>query len=149
MEHVWWHATWRTATHFGQLVGWDTREHVAELFAAMRELEAGLGSASGYRAESRLAWADKSRGCESTDQVDRARSIRESEAHAALAAEAATWDVEPRLRELDGIAELVATVNHCVELEAGRSNLCAVAEVEGGPRSPFEERVTACLDSAR
>lgn len=152
-ERLWWHATWRTATHVAQLVAWAPSRHAPAFTAAMRALEPALGSVSGREPPATLLHRHNG-ACDGPASLDRMAAVAASASFPRAKAALASGDWTPAGRtvaELRAIGLLLGGLDACVPVAARRTRACDVWERDSdSPRSAaIAAAATACLDADR
>ncbi len=150
-ERLWWHATWRTSTHFVELIGWVPTDRIAPFAAAMRTVERNLGAASGWAPGSAMLFRDTRAKCEGPAAADRMRAIAASQAYAQgkAAVQADATDASATvLAELTLLGELLTQADRCVRESALDNKACSVYErASDSARSvAVQQGIVGCLD---
>ncbi len=140
---VWWHATWRVATGWAQLVAWVPETRLADFVPAMRAVEWGLGRVDGQAPPAALLWRTDG-SCDGPASVDRMAAI----AHTARfgVARARTPD---RATELATLGGLVTDVDRCIEIAAKSANACELWEKASATErsAKAQAALVACVDA--
>lgn len=146
---IWWHATWRTKTHYAQLVAWAPQTALPAFLPAMRDMETHLTTTDGYVVPATLL-AERSGACQGPAGLDRMATIASSgvyiDARARLTS--GSWtDLGRAEAEIQSLGVLIAATEDCVRSAATKAHACEVWErVSDTDRSrALTTGVQACL----
>ena len=146
-SRLWWHATWRTPTGFGHLVAWAPVQTADAFVIAMRGVERGLGTVSGWRAPDALLWQAAS-GCDGPASLDRIVAIAAAPGFAQARVAISRRPVGDRgVAEITAIGGLLERAKRCLEPAAKAARACSVHDRvgDGARSSALRAAYDACL----
>jgi hypothetical protein len=137
---VWWHAVWRSETHWAQVVAWVPEDRFPAFLPAMRELETRLGTS--WTAPAALLFRAEA-GCDGPASVDRMAAVASSRRFAAARQKGATG-----LDELRQIGGLLAITEACTKDVAKEVRACTlhdrVSDTDRSKRA--QQALVTCID---
>jgi len=150
---MWWHTTWRTSSHFLEIISWVPDDRSRPFMAAMRTLEGNVGPAGAWQPGAALLYRKPVGKCDGPASVDRMAAVARSKQYAVAKAALRVPSAHPNtsaIVELGILGAFIADADACVQEMASSVGACSVHERRSDTQrsKEMQQAVVRCLETA-